>query len=83
MQEGNYVLFYRKLVYMPVGLVKRFISISLTDSENIVDDNVFDCCIRSPEFGPISKLSQFIGLVINLEIIKFHEIDDLLFAARS
>ena len=33
-------------------LVKRFISISLADSENIVkpmDDTVFDCCIRSPE----------------------------------
>ena len=79
-------MFYRKLVYMPIGLVKRSISISLTDSENIaepLDDKVFVCCIRSLEFGPISRLSQFIGLVINLEIIKFHEIDDLLFAARS
>ena len=33
-------------------LVKRSISISLADSENIVkpmDDTFFDCCIRSPE----------------------------------
>ena len=67
---------------MPVGLVKRFISISLTDSENIVvpmDDKVFVCCIRSPEFGP----NTIIGIAINSKSIKFQEINDLLFAARS
>ena len=51
----------RKLVYVPVGFVKRFISISLSDLENIgelLGDTVFDCCTRSPEFGPISKLPQ-------------------------
>ena len=58
---------------MPVGLLKRLISISLPDSENIVepmDGNVFDCCIRSPKFGPNKQaltITQFICLVIHLK----------------
>ena len=58
---------------MPVGLLKRLISISLPDSENRVepmDDTVFDCSIRSPKFGPnkqASTITQFICLVIHLK----------------
>ena len=77
---------------MPVLLVERFISISLSDLENIgelLGDTVFDCCARSPEFEKINMLPQLPNKYVihmhsnSFQIMKAQEIDDLLFAARS
>ena len=68
---------------LPVGMVKNenfhFFTWPRKYSRTM-DDTIFDCSTRSPEFGPINRLPQ---LPNSFKVMKAHEIDALMFAARS